>query len=374
MEPPAIKRVLSSESGRKVMDNVSTVASRVFQERELPRFAFEVGLLNTLAKAMVFAGAPQYLWLYALLEYPVLLVLIVRDWVRTKQVLYFAEFCWIANTLGFLYLSFEAVHVLGGTGLDGSPDTVLWMGPELRLSAAHAFFAIANGPLAMTIFVNRNALVFHDIEKTAGVFIHFTPALVSWTMRWRFAEPKAGCTSQKAPDPLTFLWRAVLPNPNRDAGTATPSVNSLFAFNEAASATVDTSYDLRYLACSLYLVWWLGYGAWLLTIGYDLPNRGWGKSSFKDVSSAIAKLYGIPQSRPRAQAAAYLLSHGAAVSTMLLVLPPLFYHSFALHTIWITMLALSTVHQGARFYHYSFGKRIAKALKQALDAELVESK
>ena len=36
------------------------------------------------------------------------------------------------------------------------------------------------------------------------------------------------------------------------------------------------------------------------------------------------------------------------------------------------LLALSAVHQGARYYHHAFGKKMAKALKQALDDELVK--
>ena len=187
-------------------------------------------------------------------------------------------------------------------------------------------------------------------------------------MRWRFTLPAAGCVQQDN-SPLTFVVRLLSPSTEKERST--PSVHSLFALDHATE--VDVSQDLLYLAFALYLAWWLGYAAWLLTIGFDLPRRGWGASSLNDLSPTIAAVYKIPPSKPRAQALAYLLSHALIVCTMLLVLPPLFYHSFALHTIWITMLALSTVHQGARFYHYSFGKRIAKALKQALDSELVES-
>ena len=94
--------------------------------------------------------------------------------------------------------------------------------------------------------------------------------------------------------------------------------------------------------------------------------------SLNDLSPAIAKTYKIPPSKPRAQALAYLFSHALAVGTMLLVLPPLFYHSFALHTAFLALLTLSTVHQGARYYHHIFGKKMAKALQQAIEAELVK--
>ena len=368
MDTPKLRRALSTNTGKQVMADVSEVASRVFRESELPRLGFEVGVVNTLVKAMVFAGAPQFLWLYALIEYPILLVLIARSWYRRNMLLYFAEFCWVANTLGFMYLAFEAVNALQWKGLDGSLDTVLWMGPSLRLSAAHAFFAIANGPLAMTILMNANALVFHDVERTAGVFIHLTPALVSWTMRWRFTPAAASCAQPDKPEPLAFLVRMLSPS---SAGKgSSPSVHSLFALDHASE--FDVSQDLLYLAVALYLAWWLGYAAWLLTIGYDLPRRGWGASSFNDLTPAIAKLYKVPPSKPRAQALAYLFSHAVAVTLMLLVLPPIFYHSYMLHTAFLALLALSTIHQGARYYHHVFGRKMAKALQQAIEAELVK--
>jgi hypothetical protein len=290
--PPPLRR-LSTATGREVTDEVIEVASRVFRERELPTLGFELGVLNTIAKTMVFAAAPQFLWLYALFEYPVLLVLVARSWAKSNNLLYFAEFCWIANSAGFLYLGFEALHALGGKGLDGSLETVLWMGPALRHSAARAFFAVANGPLAMTVLINKNALVFHDIERTAGFFIHFTPALVSWTMRWRFAEPVSSC--EKPSDPLAGFLRLLPFSSDATPPTLTPS--SLFAFNQATLVTTDASGDLLQSAVALYLVWWLGYAAWLLTIGYDLPNRGWGASSLNDAAPAIAKLYRVPKSR-----------------------------------------------------------------------------
>ena len=60
MDTPKLRRALSTNTGKQVMADVSEVASRVFRESELPRLGFEVGVVNTLVKAMVFAGAPQF--------------------------------------------------------------------------------------------------------------------------------------------------------------------------------------------------------------------------------------------------------------------------------------------------------------------------
>jgi len=41
-----------------------------------------------------------------------------------------------------------------------------------------------NGPLSWSVLMLGNALIFHDIENTASCFIHFSPSVLSWTMRW----------------------------------------------------------------------------------------------------------------------------------------------------------------------------------------------
>jgi len=45
-------------------------------------------------------------------------------------------------------------------------------------------WGIANGPLALACLALHNSLIFHDIENTASLFIHFSPGITSWTMRW----------------------------------------------------------------------------------------------------------------------------------------------------------------------------------------------
>ena len=50
------------------------------------------------------------------------------------------------------------------------------------------YWGFANGPLAFaTVFLN-NAIVLHDIENLASCYIHLSPALLTWTMRWFSAK------------------------------------------------------------------------------------------------------------------------------------------------------------------------------------------
>lgn len=59
----------------------------------------------------------------------------------------------------------------------------LWFAPR-SLFLRRAVFALASGPLALSIPAFRNALVFHSLDKCTSLFIHVGPALVAWSLRW----------------------------------------------------------------------------------------------------------------------------------------------------------------------------------------------
>ena len=48
----------------------------------------------------------------------------------------------------------------------------------------YAIWGIANGPLGGAVVAWKNSLVLHDLEHMAGLFIHMSPPIVSWAMRW----------------------------------------------------------------------------------------------------------------------------------------------------------------------------------------------
>jgi len=48
----------------------------------------------------------------------------------------------------------------------------------------YIYWGLANGPLAGAVVLLKNALVLHDLENISFCFIHLTPPLVCWAMRW----------------------------------------------------------------------------------------------------------------------------------------------------------------------------------------------
>ena len=174
--PPKLLRAMSVKTGSQTVEEVAGVAAAALRKNSLPRFHFTVGVLNALAKSYTLGAFPQKFWLYTAGQFLPLLALLVPRWRAKNNTLYFAELCWAVNLAAWLFCMTEAATLVSGVPL---------LPMSYRLLACRAFFCLANGPLAGTVLMNHNAIVFHDIERTASFFIHFSPAVVTWTMRWR---------------------------------------------------------------------------------------------------------------------------------------------------------------------------------------------
>jgi len=154
--------------------------------------------------------------------------------------LYFFEYCWPVNVLGWTYLAFEAAAVFS------SFDMGAHLSGESRIQISRAFFAIANGSLTSGLYMNGDCLIFHDVMRASSTFIHLHPALVSYTMRW------------------------LLPN-------------SLGLFNlqdESNFLDVKLTEHLLINPTKIYFCWWVLYGIWLFAYGCTLPDKTGGRSSF----------------------------------------------------------------------------------------------
>jgi hypothetical protein len=152
-----------------------------------------------------------------------------------KKGWYQLDLCWVMNFLMPVYccsralaLYAPAYHPLG----DGATSLASL---EAGGNAFAVMFALGNGPLGWSVLALGNALVFHDSLQTAVTFIHLTPILFTWCVRWHSAAVDAA-------------WPGLFP--------------------------VQEAPDLLLLPALAYLAWWLPYTAWLLLLGIRLPQRG----------------------------------------------------------------------------------------------------
>lgn len=76
-------------------------------------------------------------------------------------------------------------------------------------------YAVAHGPLAWAVMLFNNSLVFHSLDKTTSAFIHISPVLVTYCIRWfgdEFPENENyGVCDPDDSDCASFTWTAVVP-------------------------------------------------------------------------------------------------------------------------------------------------------------------
>jgi len=127
---------------------------------------------------------------------------------------------------------------------------------------------------------------------------------------------------------------------------------SIFATETVARALPKSLSD----AVTLYLVWWVPYGVWLLLRGKHFADSDTQRSSFKDM---YASLRGETANE---KVVSYLIGHFLCSSLTLLVSRHC-YTSFLLHTIWIVSLLVYATWLGSRYYEFTYGGvRVQKRL------------
>jgi len=201
------------------------------------------------------------------------------------------------------------------------------------------FFATALGPLSWAVLALGNGLVFHSVERTASLFIHMTPCIVAWTLRW----------SRPA---VIAAW---------------PDHFSYFTLEDAHVGEV-------YIAgISMYLCWLVMHALWLLTCGVDAPSKG--NSTVFDglyqkhkLANKFEKWTGLKS--VRAHAAIYLALHALACS-ICFTWSMLCYKFWLVHTVFGLVLFMSVVWVGAGYYIHIFKNGYTKALEKLLPKQEV---
>jgi len=123
---------------------------------------FALGVSNVILLALGTFSVHWLLLYFYTVKFPILIGLRLYRYWKHKWHLFLLDFCYFGNTI--LLLS-------------------LWAFPhESRLFTIA--FALSHGPLAWAVLAFRNSLVFHDIDKITSCFIHISPPLVTYVVRW----------------------------------------------------------------------------------------------------------------------------------------------------------------------------------------------
>lgn len=133
----------------------------------MDKLLFVAGVVNLVLTIWLLASMPHLLpWFYTL-KFPVLIGLRIVMYKMQNYQWFCADFCYFGN-LAVLFF--------------------LWFAPHDERFMMFAY-GITHGPLSWAVPLFRNALVFHDYDKLTSVFIHITPTLVMYCIRWGFVSP-----------------------------------------------------------------------------------------------------------------------------------------------------------------------------------------
>lgn len=321
---------LSSEERDVVLHCIDVVESRSkdLKQKGLNSWRFFFGVTNLVMVTWVFGEHPEHFWILYIVE---TLVLFPLRWMHMyaaqplNEVFYWFDFCWIANFVGNVMIMLLLVRAY----FAATPLQAL-NGDPVREALFCTFWGIACGPLLCAVGALGNALIFHDADNTASVFIHLFPSLLLYTFRWQSER-------------VVEAW---------------PTLFHLNYFDRVSPWS-----DIYLRACAAYLVWWLLYSLWLILCGSKLPSKGYdtvyhflmrspnpvskilGWSDEELARRSKANDFGIPSML------IYMLLHAVAVTTAITVSIACFSNQY-FHGSACALMLLSSIYKGSSRYSY----------------------
>lgn len=313
------------------------------ESRGLSTVAFFFGLANIVISAWAMGAQPESFWMvYGAQAFGILGYRLVVDVRKTspRTLLYFLDFCWIANfTLASLVF---AVFV----------EVMLDLPSQLALASKYPNLGrlvclIATGPLGWSVIALSNALVLHDIQHYSGCFIHLWPALTTLSVRW---------------------------NPTKVMSRYPGHFDSLTGFHDP-DAGADTL-ALMQLGLGAYLCWWVPFTTWMMAHGrHQSPQRtGWDTVYLNLVmtNGAVRRALGIrakeksgildAASRP-GPVLKYMLLH-LGLCTAALWFSCLCYQHMWLHVVFCCVIAAVALFNASNRYHWMLTQRYSRALRK----------
>ncbi|KAK3276362.1 hypothetical protein CYMTET_15554 [Cymbomonas tetramitiformis] len=137
--------------------------------------SFVAGILNVAFSCFLLGKAPQHYWIWHVIKCVCLLSWRYYTYRKIGSHLFMSELCYMINIYSCILV------LLGVCRVNGIFDTPLSM---YNTEIIKAGFALATGPLLWSIAAFRNSLVFHSGDHTTSLFIHSSPSVLMWTMRW----------------------------------------------------------------------------------------------------------------------------------------------------------------------------------------------
>lgn len=175
------KRKLVEKVGKlknRLSDKTKKVGSEVgyfFKSPKGGKVCFVLSISYLSFALIILTGYPQYYWL---VHNVFIIILFTLRFVYYKYMgwhYYLFEFCYFCNYYLLITTSLALIRWFGGF------STILAsFNPELIRS----FFLLVEGPLAWSVVLFRNSMVFHNFDQMTSLWLHISAAVVGWSFRW----------------------------------------------------------------------------------------------------------------------------------------------------------------------------------------------
>jgi len=247
-KPPGARRSVSQRlsrftSGLFEAMTVVVAQKKAFVAEGMTPSNFALGVVNALVTAYLVGSDPAAYWLYYAVQATLLLSIRTATWWSQKLQFYLLDFCWITNYLLNIVALMAAYEYMVHPLLFGVDSKPPWQPlPDYLLRTGWpAVFTITTGPLTWAVAATGNSLVFHSFEHTASMFIHASPMIAAWCLRWHA-------------DTVEKYYPGLL---------GTPAESPAFWA------------DMFLPSIVFYGAWWVLYVLWLLLDGTTRPERGY---------------------------------------------------------------------------------------------------
>ena len=307
-----------------------------------------IGVVNLLFTCLMCVQFPAHYWIWHVCRTSFYLPLRYFRFKALKWHLYLLDWCYVVTYISTICSMLAVVRYT--TGL----ETVL---VHYNTMLIRAGFAMACGPLAWSVFVFRNSIVFHDADRSTSVFIHLSPFALFWCFRWGAGHPSV----------LYEAW------PDLFKVCETPE-----AFGLADKCFQSWSGMLWCRACAaspwefilppalLYLcVWSIPYYTIVLVWWRDWCEETKHEtlySYFCQTQPELVEKYS-PKVRwlvgeKNAGPFLYMLIHALSM-IVFCATGYIFWHSFLVHTVWMALVLFKAIDNGSSYMFRVFAYRYA---------------
>jgi len=304
------------------------------------------GLANFVATVAVALRFPQFFWIVHVVKALIYLPWRFVRFRRDNCELFLLDFCYVSTYLTVVTCLLAFIRI--ETGFETFLHAYNWV-------LIRAQFTFANGALAWSIIIFKNSIVFYNIDQMCSVFIHLSPAIFCWCLRW------GGGFGQEFMESWWPGMFDVCPGVDPKDSDVCLQWENTFEWCHACPAPFT---DFVLIPVVLYMVLW--------AVPYNLFAfccfKGWIERNNKDT------LYKFVVGDPKKSAfirkfpeqfwpLAYMMQHFITIVT-LGCLTTIFWHNFFIHCVFGAVLVLVAIHNGSTYTFRVFALRYADGVLQ----------